>query len=92
MSEKVTPHPRNPMHKAAEFYKRLMIMAEARELNETESELVVALMLASHMVKAGIIHELQTAVALRIHRQAVEFVELGMMVNNQEGAPEPPAA
>lgn len=91
MTGKVTPHPRNPMLRVVDLYKRLMVMAEAREFNQLESENLTALMVASNMIAAGPNVEAQTAAAKRIHRQAVEFVELGMLIPNQEGN-ETPAA
>lgn len=91
MTNNVTPHPRNPMNKAAEFYKRLMVMAQTRKLNQAESELVTAFMLASHMAQAGPITEVQIAAAKRIHRQAVEIIDLGMIFQDEHETPQQPA-
>ncbi|MBX9609706.1 MAG: hypothetical protein K2Y51_26085 [Gammaproteobacteria bacterium] len=81
----VTPHPRNPLTKVAEFYQKMMVMAEARKLTRTESELLTSLMIASCQVAAGPDPRDRMAAAVRIQRQATEFLEMGMVPE-----PEPP--
>lgn len=66
--------------RAAELYKRLMIMAEKREFNATEVEFLTAMMLASAMLNGKPMEE---QVIRRVVRQAREFIDAKMLIERE---------
>lgn len=70
---------RMTMRRVAELYKRLMILADKRQFNTAEVELLTALMLASAMLNAEQ-PEQRSAVVRRVLEQAKEFIDTNMLI------------
>ena len=93
--EKYHPtHPLHPMHprfRAAEFYKKLMIMADARHIDPEAAEYTTGLMLASMMLHAGPTEQEQTECAMRIVADARQCIAAKWMQGPEQEPEEIPA-
>lgn len=82
------PAQRNPMELAGELYCQVVEMAEQREFYPTATELLVALMMASCMMQYDSQLD-RVRVRRRIERQALQFIETGVLkeVTDEEETP-----
>lgn len=87
--DNVTPvREKNPLQSASDLYNKIVILADARHLGRVETEMTVAMMIASCLLQVKTPAE-RIAVAQRLCRQAEEFIEMELIITVPDDEPDP---